>query len=136
MSYIGETSQKFCDRANQHQYCIKKKNTKNGFFMHINKSLGKKHKNKGSAAMHWEGVTYLDSESYWKKRKIKESLYINAYDSSSEVRGLMNLEKGIQVDRCWNEFNKLIRDESEKKRSGQMRKVDQRSFGPKTRSRT
>ena len=50
--------------------------------------------------MHWEGVTYLDSEIHWRRRKIKESLYINAYDASAEVRGLMNLEKGIKVDAC------------------------------------
>ena len=138
MSYIGETSQKICDRAGQHQYCIKRKNRKNGFYTHIRKSLGRKHKNRGSAAMHWEGVTYLDSESYWKKRKIKESLYINAYDSSSEVRGLMNIEKGIQVDKYWNEFNELIRCESEKSRSRQLKKLGLSSFGarPRTRRRT
>ena len=135
VSYIGETSQRFSDRCGQHQKCIEKKNRKNGFYMHIRKSLGTKHKNRGINAMHWEGVTYLDSETFWKKRKIKESLYINAYDASSEVRGLMNLEKGLKVDACWNEFNEAIRSEAEVVRTKQLKRLGLRTLGPRPRTR-
>ena len=134
-SYIGETAQRFADRSDQHQRCINSKNRKNGFYMHIKKSLGRKHKNRGTAAMHWEGVTYLDSEIHWRRRKIKESLYINAYDASAEVRGLMNLEKGIKVDACWNEFNEAFRSEAEIVRSRQLKKLGLWTLGPRPRTR-
>ena len=113
--YIGETSQKFLDRADQHQRCIRKQNRKNGFYMHIRKSLGRKHKIKGCESMDWEGTVFLDSERYWKKRKIKESLYINAYDASNRLKGLMNLEKGCKIDPCWNMFNDVIKEHISRK---------------------
>jgi len=113
--YIGETSQKFTDRASQHQRCIKRQNEKNGFYMHIKKSLGRRHKSKGCEAMDWMGAVFLDSEMHWKKRKIKESLYINAYDASNRMRDLMNLEKGCKIDPCWNVFNDAIKEHISKK---------------------
>jgi len=39
------------------------------------------------------------------KRKIKEALYIKAYDNGT----LMNPDKGTPVNDCWNEFTIDIR---------------------------
>ena len=133
MSYIGETAQHFCDRVDQHQNCIKNKDKRNGFAMHIKKSIGRKHKNKGKMCMNWEGCTFLDSERFWKKRKIKESMYINAYDASNGLKDLMNLEKGCKIDPCWNEFNEIIRCRAEKMRSNQRGKSGLRKPLPRIR---
>ena len=135
-SYIGETAQKFSDRAAQHKGCIRNKKRKNGFFMHIKQALGRKHKNKGTEAMFWDGVSYLDSERNWRRRKIKESIYINAYDASLEVKDLMNLEKGCKIDACWNEFNDFIKNEAEKRRSAQAKKLGIQRPTPKQRRRS
>ena len=53
----------------------------------------------------------LEHEEDWKKRKIKEALYINAMDSKE----IMNLEKGFEINPCWNEFNPHIRNIAQKK---------------------
>jgi len=39
------------------------------------------------------------------KRKIKEALYIRAYDNGT----LMNPDKGTPVNDCWNEFGIDVR---------------------------
>ena len=45
-SYKDEIAPKFADRSDQDQRCINsKKKRKNGFYMHIKKSPGRKHKN-------------------------------------------------------------------------------------------
>ena len=43
------------------------------------------------------------------RRKIKESIYINAMDPSQKPTQIMNLEKGKEVSPCWNEFNSVIK---------------------------
>ena len=51
------------------------------------------------------GVSYLDREENWKKkRKIKEALYINSINPEK----LIYLEKGFEINQCWNEFNPHI----------------------------
>ena len=52
------------------------------------------------------GVSYLDREEDWKKRKINEALYINSMDPKT----LMNLEKGFEINQCWNKFNPEMRN--------------------------
>ena len=47
----------------------------------------------------------------WKKRKIKEALIINAMEPTQ----IMNLEKGMEINQCWNEFNPNIRNIVQKK---------------------
>ena len=54
----------------------------------------------------WQEVTYLDHEEDWRKRKIKEAFFINAMDPKK----IMNLEKGFEVNQCWNEFNPQVRE--------------------------
>ena len=70
--YIGETSQQFCTRKYQHNQDIKKKVETNGIYHHLKEH--KKHK------IDWDGNIFLDREAQWTRRKIKESLYINACD--------------------------------------------------------
>ena len=48
----------------------------------------------------WEKKVILDKEIHFEKRKIKEAIYINAFDDGT----LMNPDKGIPVNQCWREF--------------------------------
>ena len=70
------------------------------------------------------------------KKKIKESIYINGYDASLEVKDLINLEKGCKIDACWNEFNDFIKNEAEKRRSAQAKKLGIQRPTPKQRRRS
>ena len=68
-------------------------------------------KNKQRICYYPSHISYLEHEEDWKKRKIKEALYINAMDSKE----IMNLEKGSEINPCWNEFNPHIRNMAQKK---------------------
>ena len=43
----------------------------------------------------WENIAFVDQESNWSRRKIKESIYINAMDPSQKPTQIMssNLQK-------------------------------------------
>ena len=101
MKYLGETSQQFKDRKYQHKKDIEHKNTNNGIYCHLKKN--KKHK------IAWEQAIFIDRDSHYMRRKIKESIYINALDPSEKPTKIMNLEKGVKIGSCWNEFNSEIR---------------------------
>ena len=62
----------------------------------------------------WRDPQFLDTDRHWKRRKIKESLYINAYKAKAGG-DLMNLEAGTQVDPCWAALNDLALEEGEKR---------------------
>ena len=101
MKYIGETSQQFKNRKYQHQKDVQNKNENNGIYCHLKKN--KKHK------IAWEKVIFVDRDSHYMRRKIKESIYINALDPPERPKKIMNLEKGVKIGSCWNEFNHEIR---------------------------
>ena len=101
--YIGETGQKIEKRTYQHQNDIKNGKETNAIFMHLQQH--------NSHSIKWQEVSYLEREEDWKKRKIKEALYINAMNPKE----LMNLEKGFEINQCWNEFNPQIRNIALKK---------------------
>ena len=101
--YIGETGQKIEKRTYQHQNDIKNGKETNAIFMHLQQH--------NSHSIKWQEVSYLEREEDWKKRKIKEALYINAMIPKE----LMNLEKGFEINQCWNEFNPQIRNIALKK---------------------
>ena len=63
-------------------------------------------------SVQWQEVFYLEHEEDWKKRKVKEEIYINVMDSKE----IMNLEKGFESNPCWNEFNPHIQNIAQKKR--------------------
>ena len=46
----------------------------------------------------------LDKEIHFEKRKIKEAIYINAFDNGT----LMNPDKGVPINQCWTEFFPVI----------------------------
>ena len=102
--YISETGQKMEKRTYQHQNDVKNGKETNAIFMHL-----QEHKHH---YIQWQEVSYLEHKEDWKKRKIKEALYINAVDSKK----IMNLEKGFVINPCWNEFNPYIRNIAQKKR--------------------
>ena len=58
----------------------------------------------------WENRKFRDSESHWRRRKIKKALVINCLNPQKEVTGnIMNLEKGLEIAECWKKINKHIR---------------------------
>ena len=81
-SYIGETAQWFTDRERQHQYAVRTGDAKNSFFAHAACHHGVDGSVEEGAEVElfrWKDAQFLDSDHHWKRRKIKESLYINAY---------------------------------------------------------
>jgi hypothetical protein len=100
--YIGETQQSFTSRKYQHQYAVKNKKKDNGIAEHVQTS---KH------SINWERSIFLDSDEHWRKRKIKESIFIDCLNPGKEIssKSLMNLEKGKEISDIWKEFNSKIR---------------------------
>ena len=66
----------------------------------------KKHK------INWTNRTFLAVEKDWKLRRIKESIFLNSLNPSTEIDAskLMNPEKGMEMAECWKEFNPIVRD--------------------------
>ena len=60
---------------------------------------------------------YLDKEKNWRRRKIKEAVYINVLNPTESMvrQGNLNLEKGYEFDPIWSGFNPDIRKVIEKK---------------------
>ena len=55
-------------------------------------------------------MKFLDSEPHWRKRKIKEALFIDCLNPQKHIsNAVMNLEKGLDIPDCWKEFNADIR---------------------------
>ena len=88
------------DYEYQHQNDVKNGKKTNAFFVHLE-----------THDIRWQEVVYLENEEDWKKRKIKEALIINAMEPTQ----IMNLEKGMEIYQCWNEFNPNIRNIVQKK---------------------
>ena len=107
MFYFGETSQHFCDRRNQHMRDVTGKKSTNGIFQHVNRN--RKHK------IAWEEIYFIDYEKNWMARRIKEALYIDAFNPTNKLNTLMNLEKGMKIDNCWTYFADEIRSVASKK---------------------
>ena len=75
---------------------VKNKVSTNGISNHLKHN--KKHQ------IDWDGAVFIDWESHFMRRKIKESIYIHALDASEKHTKIMNLEKGVYKNPCWNEF--------------------------------
>ena len=80
-------------RRKQHRASVRKKEATNGFLDHLKKN--KRH------TIDWKSVMFLDYEANWFRRKIKESLFINLYNIGKQTTKLMNIEKGLEIDTCW-----------------------------------
>ena len=63
----------------------------NGFAQHLKQN--KKH------MIDWENRVFLDFEPHWRKRKIKEAIFIDCLNPGNTISPniLMNLEKGIEI---------------------------------------
>ena len=57
--------------------------------------------------MEWKDAIFIDREKQWKGRKIKEALYINVQNPTraADKNGLLNLEKGLDVNPIRGDFN-------------------------------
>ena len=55
---------------------------------------------------------FVEREKHWRARKIKEAVLINAVNPTRDVRsgGIMNLEKGYEMDPIWSGFNEVFRE--------------------------
>ena len=56
----------------------------------------------------WDDAVLIDWEIHFMRRKIKESIYINALDASNKHTKNMNLEKVVCTNPCWNDFNNEV----------------------------
>ena len=94
-----QTQHFFPTRKYKHQYAVKCNQKTNGFAQHI-------HNNK-KYTIDWDNQIFLDFESHWRKRKIKEALFIDSINPGKDIlpNKLMNIEKGIEISSCWKEFN-------------------------------
>ena len=59
----------------------------------------------------WRDAVFIDKEKHWKGRKIKEALYINGQNPKKTVdkSRILNLEKGLDLDPIWGDFNDEFR---------------------------
>ena len=71
----------------------------NGFYCHIRENKGHK--------IDWDKALFLDYEKNWKRRKINQAIYINAINPTNTMnkKGILNLEKGYELDAVWSELN-------------------------------
>ena len=67
----------------------------------------------------WNNRNFLEIDNDWRRRKIKEALYIDSINRQMEInpRKLMNPEKGTDISDCWKEFYHHIRQTFETKTS-------------------
>ena len=73
----------------------------NGIYYHL--KYNRKHK------VAWDDAVYIDGKTHYMRRKIKESLYVNALDASEKHAKIMNVEKGVKTNPYWSEFNNEVR---------------------------
>ena len=78
---------------------VNNKKSTSGFYMHSKKGEGH--------LPDWEKVVYVEREKHWMARKVKEALLINAVNPTKKIEagGILNLEKGYEVDPIWSGFN-------------------------------
>ena len=94
---MGESGQTLKQRYIGHKSDINTKKSRSGLYKHIRDNEGHE--------IDFQNQKILDREPNMFKRKIKEALYIRAYDNGT----LMNPDKGTPVNDCWNEFTIDIR---------------------------
>ncbi len=91
--YIGQTGRQLNSRLNEHKIAIRKKDDKNAMAVHL----------KNADPLHQvtlEETTVLHQEKHWRKREIKEGLYIKMHANS-----LVNGNEGSEISDIWDQFN-------------------------------
>ena len=61
------------------------------------KNANAAHSVKESHSIDWENARIIDREQNWKKRRIKESLYIRSKDNYN-----LKLDSGLALSQVWN----------------------------------
>ena len=109
LRYMGETGQHFNDRRKQHERDVRNKKSTSGLYMHSKRGEGH--------VANWEKVVYVEREKHWMARKVKEAILINAVNPTKKIEadGVLNLEKGYEVDPIWSGFNEDFRAMLEEK---------------------
>jgi hypothetical protein len=101
-AYIGETSKTIRERKDQHRRDVIKQAETNGIYNHL--KMNRRHK------IEWEQHSILEKEKNWKKRRIKEALFINALNPQNGICNVMNIEKGMKIDNVWNALCPQIKE--------------------------
>ena len=72
---------------------------------------------KNGHSTEWEYCVYLDSEKNWRRSKIKEGIYINAFNPTESMvrQRILNMEKGYEFDPIWSGLNPDMRNVIEKR---------------------
>jgi hypothetical protein len=99
--YIGETGQYFIERSKQHKGDIRSCKQTSAFFCHTNEY--------NDHTIRWENFMFLAKERGPIGRKITESVFINALNPSEKIDNILNIDKGLHIDKCWHFFSKNIR---------------------------
>ena len=107
MSHWRNRKKKIFARKYQHEYDIKNQIKTNEIEDHMR---SKKHK------VNWNNRTFLAVEKDWKLRRIKQSIFINSLNPSTEIAASKpkNPGKGMKIAECWKEFNPMVRDMEQK----------------------
>jgi hypothetical protein len=99
--YIGETGQRFETRRKQHQGDVRRGVSSNAFYCHL--------RSFPDHSIDWQNFRFLKKEPMWDRRKFIESIFINSLNPSQKISAILNIEKGKDIDDCWREFGKEIR---------------------------
>ena len=51
----------------------------------------------------------VDRESDWRRGRIKEAIYINAFNPGERIDRILNIEKGFEIDDSWKAYNTAIK---------------------------
>ena len=88
---------------------IKNRESSNGFYVHSRRN--KEHK------PDWSKTVLVEKEKHWKARKLKAAVLVNAVNPTKNARigGIMNCEKGCEMDLIWSSFNEIFREMLNKK---------------------
>ena len=81
--YMGETGQKICQRIKQHESDVRRKVKTNGIYHHL--------KENPNHVIDWDNQKIIMKESDWRLRKIKESVLIDCWNPSTQIRSLMKI---------------------------------------------
>ena len=75
------------------------------------------HEEEQGHQIEWGKCVFLDKEKNWRRRKIKEAIYINAINPTESMvhQDILNLEKGYDFDPIWGGFNQDFRGIIEKR---------------------
>ena len=88
---------------------MRNKKSTSGLYMHSKRGEGH--------VANWEKVVYVEKKKHWMARKVKEAILINAVNPTKKIEadGVLNLEKGYEVDPIWSGFNMDFRAMLEEK---------------------